>query len=44
MNVFEVKHPTHTAQIEGGLLEEEAAHLMREFFKMQRMRNEQTTR
>jgi len=44
MNVFEVKHPTHTAQIEGGLLEEEAARLMREFFKMQRMRNEQPTR
>jgi len=40
LNVFETKHPTHTLRIEGGLLEETSASLMREFFKKQRDRNE----
>ena len=40
LNVFERKHPTHTTQIEGGLLEAQSAELMRNFFKQQRKRNE----
>lgn len=36
MNVFEKQHPTHSIYIEGGLLKEEAASLMRKFFKIQR--------
>ena len=39
-NIFEMKHPTHTLQIDGGLLEEKSAALMREFFKKQRKRDE----
>ena len=38
LNVFQGNHPTHTIQIEGGVLREEAAALMRTFFKMQRTR------
>ncbi|WP_445083654.1 tRNA adenosine(34) deaminase TadA [Candidatus Neptunichlamydia sp. REUL1] len=40
LNVFEKKHPTHTTQIEGGLLEAQSAKLMRNFFKQQRKKNE----
>lgn len=40
LNVFETQHPTHTLQINGGLLEEKSATLMREFFKKQRRKNE----
>ncbi len=40
LNVFERKHPTHTTQIEGGLLEAQSAELMRNFFKQQRKKNE----
>jgi len=36
LNVFEAKHPTHEVFIEGGLMEEEAGKLMREFFKRRR--------
>ncbi len=43
-NVFETQHPTHTLQIDGGLLEEESAALMREFFKKQRRRDEKVNR
>lgn len=44
INVFESKHPSHTLQIQGGLLKEESATLMREFFKMQRKRDEKVIR
>lgn len=44
INVFESEHPTHTLQIEGGLLKEESATLMREFFKIQRKRDEKVIR
>lgn len=40
LNVFEVKHPTHTPNIEGGLMEEASAKLLREFFKIQRTKDE----
>ena len=40
LNVFEKKHPTHTTQIEGGLLEAQSSKLMRFFFKQQRKKNE----
>jgi len=40
LNVFEKKHPTHTTQVEGGLLEAQSAKLMRNFFKQQRKKNE----
>lgn len=36
INVFETEHPTHTLQIEGGLLKEESALIMREFFRRRR--------
>lgn len=36
MDVFETKHPTHEVLIEGGLMEEEAGGLMKEFFKRRR--------
>jgi len=36
INVFESEHPTHTLQIEGGLLKEESAILMRDFFRRRR--------
>ncbi|NGX50552.1 MAG: tRNA-specific adenosine deaminase [Chlamydiae bacterium] len=42
LNVFEANHPTHRAQIEGGVLKEEAGELMRKFFK--RRRDEKVTR
>ncbi|MDN3508600.1 MAG: tRNA adenosine(34) deaminase TadA [Candidatus Neptunochlamydia sp.] len=38
INVFESEHPTHALQIEGGLLKEESVTLMREFFKIQRIK------
>lgn len=43
INVFKTPHPTHTPQIEGGLLKDESATLMREFFKIQRKKNEKVT-
>lgn len=36
IDVFEAKHPTHEVCIEGGLMEEEAGGLMKEFFKRRR--------
>ena len=36
VNIFETEHPTHSLQIEGGLLKEESATLMREFFRHRR--------
>lgn len=36
INVFKSEHPTHTLQIEGGLLKEESAILMRDFFRRRR--------
>ena len=42
LNVFEAAHPTHRIQIEGGVLAEEAAALMRAFFKIQRERKGKT--
>ncbi len=44
LNIFETEHPTHTLQIEGGLLKEEAATLMKDFFKKQREKNGQNAR
>ncbi|MDJ0652050.1 MAG: tRNA adenosine(34) deaminase TadA [Simkaniaceae bacterium] len=44
INVFKSKHPTHTLQIEGGLLKEASATLMREFFNIQRKRDETVIR
>ena len=43
-NVFALDHPTHSIKIEGGLLEETAANLMRTFFKWQRKENEKRPR
>ncbi|MEM8727843.1 MAG: tRNA adenosine(34) deaminase TadA [Chlamydiota bacterium] len=40
IDVFASEHPTHALQIKGGLLKEESAMLMREFFKQQRTRDE----
>ncbi len=40
VNLFEKKHPTHSLEIIGGLCQEEAAHLMRFFFKKQRRKKE----
>ena len=40
INIFKMQHPTHSLRIEGGLLEEESATLMRGFFKIQRKRDE----
>lgn len=37
INVFEKPHPIHQVQIQGGLLEEESARLMRSFFQKQRI-------
>lgn len=42
INVFESRHPTHTLLIEGGLLKEKSATLMKEFFKIQRKRDEKS--
>ena len=44
LNVFETQHPTHTLQINGGLLEEKSATLMREFFKKQRRKDDTVAR
>nr|WP_194847808.1 nucleoside deaminase [Candidatus Neptunochlamydia vexilliferae] len=44
LNVFETQHPTHTLQIEGGLLKEESAKLMKDFFKKQRTKNDSVAR
>lgn len=43
LNVFEANHPTHKVEITGGLLEEDSAHLMRTFFKLQRRKHETVT-
>ena len=43
LDAFSPKHPTHTPQIEGGLLQEESAALLRQFFKNQRMKHETVT-
>lgn len=43
LNVFETKHPTHTVEVSGGLLEEASAELMRTFFKLQRKKHETVT-
>ena len=39
INIFKKKHPTHSLEIVGGLCQEEAAHLMRFFFKKQRKKD-----
>ena len=41
IDLFEKKHPTHQLEIAGGLYEEEAANLMRLFFKRQRTKHEE---
>lgn len=35
-NFFEISHPTHQVEITSGILQEEAAQLMKAFFKQQR--------
>lgn len=39
VNLLEKKHPTHTLDVEGGVLEEEAASLMQNFFQKRRHEN-----
>lgn len=36
INLFKEKHPTHTIEVQGGVLEAECADLMRRFFEMRR--------
>lgn len=40
INLFEKNHPIHTVAIKGGILEEPAAWLMKEFFKSRRIKDE----
>ncbi|MDE3045133.1 MAG: tRNA adenosine(34) deaminase TadA [Verrucomicrobiota bacterium] len=39
INLFEHKHPMHSIEITSGILQEEAAALMREFFQKMRKKN-----
>lgn len=39
VNLLEKKHPTHTLEVEGGVLEKEAATLMQNFFQKRRHEN-----
>lgn len=41
VDLFEKKHPTHQLEIVGGLYQDEAAKLMRLFFKRQRTKHEE---
>ena len=41
VDLFEKKHPTHQIEIDGGLYQEDAANLMRLFFKRQRTKHEE---
>lgn len=36
VNLFEKQHPTHTVEVRGGVLQEQSAYLMREFFRLRR--------
>ena len=36
IDIFKEKYPIHKVEIQGGLLEEEAAYLLRKFFKKRR--------
>lgn len=40
INLFQTPHPIHNLVIQGGVLEEPAAWLMKEFFKERRVQNE----
>ena len=40
VNLLEKKHPTHTLLVEGGLFEEQAALLMKNFFQRRRFEND----
>jgi tRNA(adenine34) deaminase len=39
VNLFEKQHPTHTVEIKKGILSEQCAFLMREFFQKRRLEN-----
>lgn len=41
INLFETVHPIHNLEIKGGVLEEPAAWLMKEFFRLRRGKNEE---
>lgn len=40
IDLFQMKHPMHTITVHSGVLQEQAASLMKEFFKLQRQKKE----
>jgi tRNA(adenine34) deaminase len=41
IDLFEKQHPTHAIKVRKGVLEEQCAHLMREFFQKRRQENQE---
>lgn len=41
INLFATPHPIHNLEVKGGVLEDQAAWLMKEFFKERRQKNEE---
>lgn len=39
VNLFEKKHPIHTVEVKGGVMQEECADLLQEFFRQRRQKN-----
>jgi tRNA(adenine34) deaminase len=44
VNLLELKHPTHSLEIESGIMEEECSLLLKEFFKLRRIENDDRKR
>lgn len=44
VNLLELKHPTHSLEVESKVMEEECSSLLKEFFKIRRVENAQKRR
>ena len=44
VNLLEVKHPTHSVEVEAEVMEEECSLLLKEFFKLRRIENSEKKR